>query len=44
MVFDEIDTGVGGESLLKVALSLHDISRSRQVICGNPWPFNSSLC
>ena len=33
MVFDEIDTGVGGESLLKVALSLHDIIRERQVIC-----------
>lgn len=33
MVFDEIDTGVGGESLLKVALNLHDISRARQVIC-----------
>ena len=33
LIFDEIDSGVGGEALLKVAESLEKIGRKRQVIC-----------
>lgn len=33
MVFDEIDTGVGGDALIKVAQSLNVIAQDRQVIC-----------
>lgn len=33
LIFDEIDSGVGGEALLKVAEALEKIGRKRQVIC-----------
>lgn len=33
LIFDEIDSGVGGEALLKVAEALEQIGRERQVIC-----------
>jgi len=33
LIFDEIDSGVGGEALLKVAEALERIGRKRQVIC-----------
>ncbi len=33
LIFDEIDSGVGGEALLKVAEALDRIGRKRQVIC-----------
>ncbi|MDD2370745.1 MAG: DNA repair protein RecN [Firmicutes bacterium] len=33
LIFDEIDSGVGGEALLKVAEALENIGRKRQVIC-----------
>lgn len=33
LIFDEIDSGVGGEALLKVAEALEQIGRKRQVIC-----------
>lgn len=33
MVFDEVDTGVGGEALVQVARSLHRLARDKQVFC-----------
>ncbi len=33
MVFDEIDTGVSGRAALKIAYKLHELSKSKQVIC-----------
>lgn len=33
LIFDEIDSGVGGESLLRVAEALERIGRNRQVLC-----------
>lgn len=33
MVFDEIDTGVSGQTALVIAMKLWDIARFRQVIC-----------
>jgi DNA repair protein RecN (Recombination protein N) len=32
MVFDEVDAGVGGSAAVALALALHEVSRSRQVI------------
>ncbi|MBO7319461.1 MAG: DNA repair protein RecN [Clostridia bacterium] len=33
MVFDEIDTGVSGRAALKIAYKLHELSKSKQVLC-----------
>jgi DNA repair protein RecN (Recombination protein N) len=33
MIFDEIDTGVGGESIKSVADKLADLGKNAQVIC-----------
>lgn len=33
MVFDEIDTGVSGRAALKIASKLHELSKSKQVLC-----------
>ncbi|MBQ3919693.1 MAG: DNA repair protein RecN, partial [Oscillospiraceae bacterium] len=33
LIFDEIDTGVSGRAAQKIAIKLHQVSRSRQVIC-----------
>lgn len=33
LIFDEIDSGIGGETLTKVALALSHISVKRQIIC-----------
>lgn len=33
LVFDELDTGIGGRTIRSVALKLHELSRNRQVIC-----------
>lgn len=33
LIFDEIDTGVGGETVRKIALKLKEISENAQVIC-----------
>ncbi|MFZ5633665.1 MAG: DNA repair protein RecN [Bacillota bacterium] len=33
LVFDELDTGIGGRTIRSVALKLHSLSRKRQVIC-----------
>jgi DNA repair protein RecN (Recombination protein N) len=33
LVFDEIDTGVGGETVRKIADKLHDIGENAQIIC-----------
>lgn len=33
MVFDEIDTGVSGRAALKIANKLHELSKSKQVLC-----------
>ena len=33
MIFDEVDTGIGGSAAGKVGKKLKEVSRSRQVIC-----------
>ena len=33
MIFDEIDTGVSGRAALKIAYKLHELSKSKQVLC-----------
>ncbi len=33
LIFDEIDTGIGGDTVKKVAEKLYEISRNTQVIC-----------
>lgn len=33
MVFDEIDTGVSGRAANKIAYKLHELSKSKQVLC-----------
>ena len=33
MIFDEVDTGISGRAAHKVGLKLHEVSRSRQIIC-----------
>lgn len=33
MVFDEIDTGVSGRAALKIAYKLHELSKTKQVLC-----------
>jgi len=33
LVFDEIDTGVGGETVKKIAEKLYDIGKNSQIIC-----------
>ena len=33
MVFDEIDTGVSGRAALKIASKLHELSKTKQVLC-----------
>jgi len=33
LVFDEIDTGVGGETVIKIADKLYDIGKNVQIIC-----------
>lgn len=33
MVFDEIDTGVSGRASLKIAAKLHELSKTKQVLC-----------
>lgn len=33
MIFDEIDTGVSGRAAQKIAYKMHQISRSKQVLC-----------
>ncbi|GBR77469.1 DNA replication and repair protein RecN [Candidatus Termititenax dinenymphae] len=33
MIFDEIDTGIGGETALAIAEAIHSIARRHQVIC-----------
>ncbi|GLI55942.1 DNA repair protein RecN [Propionigenium maris DSM 9537] len=33
LIFDEIDTGVGGETVRKIASKLKDIGRNSQVVC-----------
>ncbi|MFQ6614303.1 MAG: DNA repair protein RecN, partial [Fidelibacterota bacterium] len=32
-IFDEIDTGISGSTANQVARVLHDLSRSKQVLC-----------
>lgn len=33
MIFDEVDTGISGRAAHKVGVKLHEVSRSRQIIC-----------
>ncbi|MDD4343078.1 MAG: DNA repair protein RecN [Eubacteriales bacterium] len=33
MIFDEVDSGIGGETILKVAEKLLQVSREKQVLC-----------
>ncbi len=33
LIFDEIDTGIGGEVALAVGSYIHNLSRSRQILC-----------
>ena len=33
MIFDEIDTGVSGRAALKIAYKLHELSKTKQVLC-----------
>ncbi len=38
LVFDEVDAGIGGETLGKVGRSLHSLARERQIILISHWP------
>ncbi len=33
MIFDEVDTGISGRAAHKVGVKLHEVSRTRQIIC-----------
>lgn len=33
LIFDEVDAGVSGRAAQKVAVKLHSVSRSKQVLC-----------
>lgn len=43
LIFDEIDSGIGGKAAQKVADKLEKISRSQQVICVTHSPFLAAL-
>ncbi len=43
LVFDEVDTGIGGRTIRAVALKLHRLGRKRQVICVTHSPPVASL-
>ncbi len=38
LIFDEIDTGIGGLTLNKVAIKLRELSEKHQVIVVTHWP------
>ncbi len=43
LVFDEVDAGIGGETLFKVGRSLQGLARERQIILVSHWPQLASL-
>lgn len=43
LVFDEIDTGIGGRTIRSVAVKLHQLGRKRQVICVTHSPAVASM-
>lgn len=43
LVFDEIDTGIGGRTIRSVAVKLHLLGRKRQVICVTHSPAVASM-
>lgn len=43
MIFDEIDTGVSGQTAKKIALKIHDIAKNVQVLCITHLPQVASI-
>ncbi|MCL6479686.1 MAG: DNA repair protein RecN [Peptococcaceae bacterium] len=43
LVFDELDTGIGGRTIRSVAIKLHNLSRQRQIICVSHSPAVASM-